>query len=106
MDMRRKSLPTASRPERRQKPSATFITRGNTGTTRFNRRFNTRRKSLERWHEILARLNSFEGVINSYDGATPDEVKTLKAIHRKLYECRKLAEKGLKEAENLAQILR
>ena len=67
--------------------------------SRFNRKFNTRRKSLERWQKILSMLSSFEGVINSYDGASPEEICTLKAIHRKLYECSMTAKAQLKEAD-------
>ena len=92
--MRRYRQPKVTRPDEQQ-----------ASATRFNRKFNSRRKSLERWHSILDRLNDFEGVITSYDGATPNEVKTLKAIHSKLYECKSLAEKNLKEAMNL-EVLR
>lgn len=66
---------------------------------KFNRKFNARRKSLERWQEILSLLAGFEGVITSYDGASPNEICALKAIHRKLYECKQMAKKHLKEAD-------
>ena len=66
---------------------------------KFNRKFNIQRKSLERWHEILSLLAGFEGVITSYDGASPNEIHTLKVIHRKLYECTQLAKRHLKEAD-------
>ena len=73
---------------------------------KFNRRFNTRRKSMERWHNLVIKLHEFEGIVNSYDGASPSEVKALKTIHRKLYECCTMAKEHLKEAENLEGFLR
>ncbi|MBQ6983004.1 MAG: hypothetical protein IJQ15_11325 [Synergistaceae bacterium] len=68
---------------------------------RFNRKFNTRRKNIERWHNIVMKLSEFEGLVNNYDGASPDEIRTLKAIHRKLYECQIVAKEHLREAENI-----
>ncbi len=73
---------------------------------RFNRKFNTRRKRIERWHNIVMKLSEFEGFVNNYDGATPGEVRTLRAIHRKLYECQTIAKECLKEAENIDSFLR
>lgn len=73
---------------------------------RFNRKFNTKLKSIERWHNILMKLCEFEGLVNNYDGASPDEVRTLKFIHRKLYECQHRAKEHLKEAENIDNFLR
>ncbi len=67
--------------------------------TKYNRRFNTRLKRLERWHEITMRLSEFEGLINSYDGASPEEVRVMKTIHRKLYECSVIAKEQLKESK-------
>lgn len=99
--MRRNHQPKVTRPI----PSAIFINRNNVGATRFNRRFNSRRKSLERWHDILDRLNSFQGVLTNYDGATPDEIRDLKNFHSTLYELKRVAEKNIKEAMNL-EVLR
>lgn len=73
---------------------------------RFNRKFNTRRKSIERWHKIATKLSEFEGIVNNYDGASPDEVRTLRTIHRKLYECCVLSKEHLREAENIEKFLR
>ena len=66
---------------------------------KFNRRFNTRRKRMERWYSIMMRLSGFEGLINSYDGASPEEVQAMRTIHEKLYECYTIAKEHLKEAE-------
>ena len=68
---------------------------------RFNRKFNARRKNMERWRNIVNKLSEFEGLINNYDGASPDEVRTLKAIHKKLYECQTAAKEHLRKAENI-----
>ncbi len=73
---------------------------------RFNRKFNTKLKSIERWHNIVMKLCEFEGLVNKYDGASPDEARTLKAIHKKLYECQRRAKEHLKEAENIDRFLR
>ncbi|MBQ3447263.1 MAG: hypothetical protein IJG37_06455 [Synergistaceae bacterium] len=73
---------------------------------RFNRKFNARRKRMERWHSIVMRLSDFEGLINSYDGMTPEEVRAMRAIHRKLYECSVVAKERLKEAEDIDGFLR
>lgn len=54
---------------------------------KFNRKFNARMRRYERWNRIVQKLNEFEGLINNYDSASPDEVHALKEIHRKLYEC-------------------
>lgn len=74
--------------------------------SKFNRKFNTQRKRLERWHDIVMRLSGFEGLINCYDGASPDDVRTMKVIHRKLYECSVMAKDRLKEVENIDGFLR
>ena len=73
---------------------------------RTNRKFNTRRKSIERWHNIVMKLSEFEGLVNNYDGASPDEIRTLKAIHKKLYDCQLTAKEYLREAENIDSFLR
>ena len=69
--------------------------------TKYNRKFNARRKRMERWHGIVMRLSEFEGLINSYDGMSPEEVCAMRAIHKKLYECSALAGKYLREAEKI-----
>lgn len=68
--------------------------------SKFNRKFNTQRKRLERWHDIVMRLSGFEGLINCYDGASPEEVRTMKEIHKKLYECSILAGEWLNQERN------
>lgn len=73
---------------------------------RSNRKFNTRRISIERWHNIVMKLSEFEGLVNNYDGASPDEIQTLRAIHIKLYECQVTAKEHLREAENIDRFLR
>lgn len=73
---------------------------------RFNRKFNARRKRMERWHNIMVKLSEFEGLVNNYEGVSPDEVRTLKAIYRKLYECQTVAKAHLKEAGNIGGFLR
>lgn len=65
--------------------------------TKFTRKFNTKIKRIERWHNITAMLANFDGVINNYDSASPDEIHTMKSIHRKLYECSLMAKKHLTE---------
>ncbi len=54
---------------------------------KFNRKFNSRIRRYERWLRIVGKLNEFEGLINNYDCASPDEVHALKEIHRRLYDC-------------------
>lgn len=73
---------------------------------RFNRKFNIRRKRIERWYNIVMKLSEFEGLVNNYDGASPEDVRTLKAIHKKLYECQTVAKEHLREAENIDKFLR
>ena len=53
---------------------------------KFNRRFNARLVRYKRWQEIRHKLCEFEGIVNDYAHATPDEVKDLKKIYEKLYE--------------------
>ena len=69
--------------------------------TKYNRKFNARRKRMERWYGIVMRLSEFEGLINSYDGMSPEEVRAMRAIHKKLYECSVLAGEYLREAEKI-----
>lgn len=71
-----------------------------------NRKINTQRKRQERWHTIWMRLSGFEGLINDYNGASPEEIRTMRTIHSKLYECSVLAKEHLKEAENYDRFLR
>ena len=66
---------------------------------KYNRKFTTRLKRFERWYNVLSKLSEFEGLINSYDGASPDEVKTMKEIHKKLYECSVLAHQHLEQTK-------
>ena len=63
---------------------------------KFNRKFNARLKSLERWYNLISKLYEFEGLINFYDGASSEEVKTLKLMHKKLYECCVIAKEHLR----------
>ncbi len=65
---------------------------------RYNRKFNAWRKRFERWYVIKSRISEFEGIVNDYDGATPEDVKVLKEIHRKLYECQQIANERLKDS--------
>ena len=74
--------------------------------SKFNRKFGSRCRRYERWHNIIMKLNEFEGLINNYDSASPDEVKALKEIHRKLYECMKTAERYEEELRPYEQVLR
>ena len=73
---------------------------------RFNRKFNAKRKSMERWHMIVIKLSEFEGLINNYDGESSVGIRTLKAIHIWLYEFQVMAIERLKEAENIDGFLR
>ena len=47
----------------------------------------------------MNKLNEFEGLTNSYDGATPEEVRKLRFIHERLHECWKLAKSYLEEVD-------
>ena len=60
---------------------------------KFTRKFNAKIRRYERWSRIVQKLNDFEGLINNYDCASPDEVRALKELHRKLYECWQTAKK-------------
>ena len=65
---------------------------------RYNRKFNAWRKRFERWYVIKSRLSEFEGIVNDYNGATPEDVKVLREIHRKLYECQQMANERVKDS--------
>ena len=60
---------------------------------KFNRQFNSKVKRLNKWHDVLMRLSAFEGIVNSYDGLTSDDVRDLRSIHKKLYECQEIAKR-------------
>ena len=64
---------------------------------KFNRIFNTKIKRLSKWQEIIMRLSTFEGLINSYDGLNPREVVSMKIIHKKLFEAYSIAKKRKQE---------
>ena len=59
--------------------------------SKFNRKFGARCRRYERWQKILRKLSEFEDLINNYDSASPEEVRTFKEIHKKLYECQSAA---------------
>ena len=63
------------------------------------RKFYARLKRITRWHTLASKLSDFEGVINDYDAATPEEIRKLKFIHERLYECYRLAKNFLEEIE-------
>ena len=73
---------------------------------KFNRKFNARIKRYERWHKIARKLIEFEGLINSYESASPEEVRDLKAMHQKLHECYLTAKRYEEELRPYEQILR
>ena len=54
---------------------------------KFNRKFNSRIRRYDHWYRIVRKLAEFEGLINNYDSASPQEVRDMKAMHHKLYEC-------------------
>lgn len=56
------------------------------GGQKFNRKFNTRRKRMERWHNIVMKLAEFEGLITDYDGMTPEDVRARSMIESHLQE--------------------
>ena len=70
---------------------------------KYNRKFNSRIKRLNRWNDILMRLSAFEGLSNSFDGLTPHDVLALRFIHRKLLECQNIAKSHLQEVRNEVQ---
>lgn len=43
--------------------------------TKANRKFNTMRKRIERWHSIMEKLAEFEPLVHSLDGASPKKSK-------------------------------
>ena len=55
---------------------------------KYNRKFITRYKRFERWHNISCKLSEFNRLIKPFDGATPDDVQAMKEIHKRLHECR------------------
>ncbi len=76
---------------------------------KFNRKFNARCRRYNRWNRIVMKLAEFEGLVNNYDSASPDEVRALREIHKKLYECQKTAkyyEEELRPYEYQNEILR
>ena len=73
---------------------------------KFNRKFNARIRRYERWHNIARKLSEFEGLINSYESASPEEVRDMKAIHSKLYECYLTAKRYEEELRPYERILR
>ncbi|MBQ7732489.1 MAG: hypothetical protein IJT58_00530 [Synergistaceae bacterium] len=64
---------------------------------RINHKFYQQIKRVKRWHSITTKLNEFEGLINDYDGASPEEIRKLRFIHERLYECYMLAKSFLEE---------
>ena len=73
---------------------------------KFNRKFRSRCIRYERWLLIAHKLSEFEGLINIYDCASPDEVHALKEIHRRLYECWQTAKQFEEELRPYERILR
>ena len=73
---------------------------------KFNRRFNTKCRRYERWLRIVRKLSEFEGLINNYDSASPDEVRTLRKIHSFLYECQTAAKRFEEELRPYEQVSR
>ena len=55
--------------------------------TKFNRKFNSACSRLAFWHNITTTLAGFDNLLKSASNLTPDDMRTLKAIHRKLFEC-------------------
>ena len=64
--------------------------------SKFNRKFGARCRRYERWYKIVRKLSEFEGLVNNYDSASPDEVHALREIHSYLYQCQ-LAAKHYEE---------
>ena len=73
---------------------------------KFNRRFNTKCRRYERWLKIVRKLSEFEGLINNYDSASPDEVRALRKIHSFLYECQTAAKRFEEELRPYEQVSR
>ena len=71
---------------------------------RFNRRFGAKCRRYERWHKIVMMLSEFEGLVNSYESASPDEVRALKEIHARLYECQTAAKRYEEELRPYEQL--
>ena len=64
---------------------------------KFNKQFNSKIKRFYKWQDVLTRLSTFEGLVNSYDGLTPNDVRSLRGIHSKLLECQDIAQSQLQE---------
>ena len=64
---------------------------------KFNRKFITRYKRFERWHNISCKLSELSSLIRPFDGATPDDVQAMKEIHARILECRVIASEYLEE---------
>ena len=77
---------------------------------KFNRKFNARCRRYNRWNRIVMKLAEFEGLVNNYDSASPDEVRALREIsqnqHRKLYECQTTAKYYEEELRPYDKVLR
>lgn len=71
-----------------------------------NRKFSARLRRFERWHRIVSKLLEFEGLINNYESASPEEVHALKEIHGRLYECYEAAKRYEEELRPYDRILR
>ena len=73
---------------------------------KFNRKFSARIRRYERWHRIVRKFAEFDGLINNYDSASPDEVHALRDIYAKLYECCQTAKRYEEELRPYERILR
>lgn len=73
---------------------------------KFNRKLNARIRRYERWQRIASKLTEFEGLINSYESASPEEVRDMKEIHNKLYEFYLTAKRYEEELRPYERILR
>ncbi len=69
--------------------------------SKYNKRFNNRRMRYERWYRIEVMLSDAEGLTSPfmYDKASPEEIRCMKEIHRKLCECLTISEFMLKETK-------
>ena len=71
--------------------------------SKFNRKFGARCRRYERWYKILRKLSEFEGLVNNYDSASPDEVRALREIHSYLYQCQITAKRYEEELRPYVQ---
>ena len=62
---------------------------------KFNKQFNSKIKRFNKWQDVLARLSAFEGLVNSFDGLSQNDVHALRQIHSKLLECQDIAKQHL-----------